>query len=78
MVKRYRMYHDPLGDCCCEMDERPNGDYVNAEDYDALAARLAEARWLLQEAREHLRGVYSARTLCNRIDALLAGDHPPG
>ena len=42
MVKRYEMKRDHMADCFCEIDEGERGEYVRGDDYDALAARLAE------------------------------------
>ncbi len=52
MVKRY---HDP-GDWM----QSPTGEFVNFTDYDALAARLAEAVRLLKDG-------YPANTILERI-----------
>ena len=49
MIKRYEIKRDHMADCFCEIDEGERGEYVRGEDYDALAARLAEAIALIDE-----------------------------
>lgn len=43
IVSRYCFRYDPMSrGCSCDIEQREDGSYVAAEDYDALAARLAE------------------------------------
>jgi hypothetical protein len=65
MVKRFTMNGD-------RMFPAKSGQWMTAEDYDALAARLAEANALLREARDKHWPFMATDGLAARIDAHLA------
>jgi phage shock protein A len=39
MITRYKLYRDDKVDCCCEVDEHPEGRYT---DYEEIARLLAD------------------------------------
>jgi len=60
MVKRYVVY---AANCICDAPPNSDGQYVLVADYDALAARLAEAE-------RHLRNMYAM------VHGKVPPDHP--
>ncbi len=74
-VKRYEHYVDSdggweIGDAYSAMREEPDGDYVKAEDYNALAAEIESLHSRLAEAR----GCFDAALFEGWLDALANGD----
>ena len=60
MVKRYVVY---AANCICDAPPNSDGQYVLVADYDALAARLAEAE---ETYRSEIRGLHETSNTLHR------------
>jgi hypothetical protein len=77
MIRRYNLSH-PVGQPMPEDWIHLPDSVVAAADYDALAARLAEAEQVVQIVRENRNGVYdgtAALMLVRNADSAVACCH---